>query len=154
VLVPLDQFEELLTVTSAAARTAFSRLLQEAVAGPVQLVATLRSEYLDPLLAEPALIGLPVTPFPLRPLARELLPQVIEGPARLAGLRVDAELVGRMVEDTESGDALPLLAFTLTSWPPRCLAAMSCRRSAMTNSAACRAHWPVRQTPHWSPRGR
>jgi Novel STAND NTPase 1/WD domain, G-beta repeat/WD40-like Beta Propeller Repeat len=54
-----------------------------------------------------------VTPFPLRPLARELLPLVIEGPARLAGLRVDAELVGRMVEDTKSGEALPLLAFTL-----------------------------------------
>ena len=112
-LVILDQFEELLTITSAAARTAFSRLLQEAVAGPVQLVATLRAEYLDRLLAEPALTGLPVTPFPLRPLARELLPQVIEGPARLAGLSVDAELVGRMVADTHSGNALPLLAFTL-----------------------------------------
>jgi hypothetical protein len=113
VVVIVDQLDELLTITSPTARTAFSRLLQEAVAGPVQLVATLRSEYLGRLLAEPALTGLPVTPFPLRPLARELLPQAIEGPARLAGLRVDAELVGRMVEATKSGDALPLLAFTL-----------------------------------------
>jgi TIR domain/AAA ATPase domain/WD domain, G-beta repeat len=113
VLVTLDQAEELLTTTPAPVRSAFATLLQEAVVGPVQLVATLRSEYLGAMLAEPALTGLPVTPFPLRPLARELLPQVIEGPARLAGLRVDAELVGRMVGDTESGDALPLLAFTL-----------------------------------------
>jgi WD40 repeat protein len=112
-LVILDQLEELLTITAAAARTAFSRLLQEAVAGPVQLAATLRADYLGPLLAEAALTGLPVTPFPLRPLARELLPLVIEEPARLAGLSVDAELVGRMVKDTERGDALPLLAFTL-----------------------------------------
>ena len=42
-----------------------------------------------------------------------MLPRVIEGPARLAGLGVDPELVSRMVADTASGDALPLLAFTL-----------------------------------------
>ncbi|HEV7451599.1 MAG TPA: hypothetical protein VGO16_09490, partial [Pseudonocardiaceae bacterium] len=42
-----------------------------------------------------------------------ILPRVIEGPARLAGLGVDPELVSRMVADTASGDALPLLAFTL-----------------------------------------
>ena len=112
-LIILDQFEELLTTASAVARTALARLLQEAVAGPVQLVATLGSAYLDRVLAEPALAGLLVTPFPLRPLARELLPQVIEGPARLAGIGVDAELVDRLVADTVTGEALPLLAFTL-----------------------------------------
>ena len=112
-LIILDQFEELLTTASAVDRTALARLLQEAVAGPVQLVATLGSAYLDRVLAEPALAGLLVTPFPLRPLARELLPQVIEGPARLAGIGVDAELVDRLVADTVTGEALPLLAFTL-----------------------------------------
>ena len=112
-LVAVDQAEELLTVTAAGARADFVGLLRGAVVGPVQLVATLRSEFLDLLLADPALAGLPVTSFPLRPLARDLLPEVIEGPARLAGLRIDAELVGRLVADTGSGDALPLLAFTL-----------------------------------------
>ena len=95
-VIIFDQFEELLTTASAVARTALARLLQEAVAGPVQLVATLGSAYLDPVLADPELAGLLVTPFPLRPLARELLPQVIEGPARLAGMRVDPEFVDRL----------------------------------------------------------
>ena len=31
----------------------------------------------------------------------------------MAGIKVDDELVAKLVEDTESGDALPLLAFTL-----------------------------------------
>jgi hypothetical protein len=38
---------------------------------------------------------------------------VIKGPARLAGMEVDPDLVARLVADTGSGDALPLLAYTL-----------------------------------------
>ena len=38
---------------------------------------------------------------------------MIEGPARLADIRVDPELVARLVTDTDTGEALPLLAFTL-----------------------------------------
>jgi hypothetical protein len=38
---------------------------------------------------------------------------VIEKPARLAGIKVEAHLVARLVKDTASGEALPLLAFTL-----------------------------------------
>src|SRR5262249_35471221 len=85
----------------------------EAVAGPVQPVATLRSEYLDPVLDDPELAGLRVTPFPLRPLARELLPEVIEGPARLARLSVHPQFGLRVAHQTRDGRALPLLAFTL-----------------------------------------
>jgi WD40 repeat protein len=51
--------------------------------------------------------------FALRPLSREMLRVVIEEPARLAGLSVDHELVDRLVADTDCGEALPLLAFTL-----------------------------------------
>ena len=49
----------------------------------------------------------------LRPLRREALRAVIEGPARLAGIEVDEDLVARLVADTDSGEALPLLAYTL-----------------------------------------
>ena len=49
----------------------------------------------------------------LRLLGREALRTVIERPARLAGIDVDAALVDRLVEDTNNGEALPLLAFTL-----------------------------------------
>ena len=38
---------------------------------------------------------------------------MIEGPARLAGIGVDEELVARLVTDTDSGEALPLLAYAL-----------------------------------------
>jgi hypothetical protein len=38
---------------------------------------------------------------------------VIQGPARLAGIAVAEDLVARVVADTDSGEALPLLAFTL-----------------------------------------
>jgi WD40 repeat protein len=76
-------------------------------------VATLRPEFLSQLLASRELAGLPVRPFPLRPLRREALTAVIEGPARVAGIGVDRQLVARPVADTDTGEALPLLAFTL-----------------------------------------
>jgi WD40 repeat protein len=46
-------------------------------------------------------------------LGRQSLGAVVKGPARIAGIRVDDELVDRLVADTDSGAALPLLAFAL-----------------------------------------
>ncbi|WP_410671446.1 TIR domain-containing protein [Amycolatopsis sp. cmx-4-68] len=112
-LVVVDQFEELLNEAPPVERARFAALLRPALTRPVQVVATLRPEFLDRLLADPALVSLPPQVFPLRPLGAEALRRVVEGPARLAGLRVDADLVDRLVTDTGSGDALPLLAFTL-----------------------------------------
>ena len=112
-LVVVDQFEELLTQTAPAERARFAELLRPALARPVGLVATLRSEFLDPVLGDAELAVLSLGLYPLRPLGREALRAVIENPARLAGLDVDAALVDRLVEDTDSGEALPLLAFTL-----------------------------------------
>ncbi|MGH3709056.1 MAG: TIR domain-containing protein [Pseudonocardiaceae bacterium] len=112
-LVVIDQFEELLTQASPTARAHFAQLLAPALGGPLQVVATLRPEFLDPLLIDPDLARVPTRPYPLRPLHREALPAVIQGPAHLAGIEVDDELVARLVGDTDSGEALPLLAFTL-----------------------------------------
>ncbi|MGQ0774634.1 MAG: nSTAND1 domain-containing NTPase [Pseudonocardiales bacterium] len=112
-LVVVDQFEELLTQTAPTERAWFAELLRPALAGPVQLVATLRPEFLDQLLADPALATLPTQVYPLRPLRRDTLRMVIEKPTQLAGIDVDDGLVDRLVEDTDSGEALPLLAFTL-----------------------------------------
>ncbi|HWR49430.1 MAG TPA: hypothetical protein VN327_17735 [Pseudonocardiaceae bacterium] len=39
---------------------------------------------------------------------------MIEGPARVAGIAIDEDLVARLVADTDTGEALPLLAFTLS----------------------------------------
>ncbi len=114
-LLVIDQLEEVLTQTPAGERARFARLLAPAVRGPVQVVATLRPEFWDPLLLCPELAGLELgrRPFAVRPLAREALPAVIEEPARLAGIAIEDGLVARLVADTEGGEALPLLAYTL-----------------------------------------
>ncbi len=112
-LVVVDQFEELLTQTPPGQRARFAELLRPALAGPVQVVATLRPEFLNQLLTNSELADLPTRTYPGRPLHREALHLVIEGPARLAGLDVDEHLVARLVGDTGTGEALPLLAFTL-----------------------------------------
>jgi len=112
-LLVVDQFEELLTQAGPTQRAHFARLLHPALSGPVQVVATLRPEFLDQLLLDSDLAVLPTHPWALRPLHREVLRSVIEGPAELAGIGVDDELVARLVADTDTGEALPLLAFTL-----------------------------------------
>ncbi|MGH4019303.1 MAG: TIR domain-containing protein [Pseudonocardiaceae bacterium] len=112
-LIVVDQFEELLTQTTPADRARFAELLRPAMTGPVRVVATLRPEFLDALLLDPGLAALPTRTYTLRPLSREALRLVIDGPARLAGLDVDEHLVARLVDDTDTGEALPLLAFTL-----------------------------------------
>jgi len=112
-LVVVDQFEELLTQTPPGHRARFAQLLQPALSGPVQVAATLRPEFLDQLLLDSDLAVVPAHPYPLRPLHREALRTVIEGPAQLASIGVDDELVARLVTDTDTGEALPLLAFTL-----------------------------------------
>jgi WD40 repeat protein/ABC-type nitrate/sulfonate/bicarbonate transport system ATPase subunit len=114
VLLIVDQFEELLTVSSVGARAQFAHLLRPAMAGSVQVVGTLRPEFLGDLLGSPELVDLPTRTFPLRPLRREALATVIEGPAKVADIDVDPELVARLVADTHTGEALPLLAFTLS----------------------------------------
>ncbi|MGH3701877.1 MAG: TIR domain-containing protein [Pseudonocardiaceae bacterium] len=113
-LVVVDQFEELLTQTPRRQRAQFAQLLGTALGGPVQVVATLRPEFLSQLLVDAELAVLPTRSYTLRPLRRDGLRTVIEGPARLAGIAVNDDLVTRLVTDTNSGEALPLLAFTLS----------------------------------------
>jgi energy-coupling factor transporter ATP-binding protein EcfA2 len=112
-LLVVDQFEELLTQSLPGQRARFAQLLHPALGGPVQVVATLRPEFLDQLLVDSDLAVLPTRTFTLRPLRPEALRTVIQGPAQLAGIAVDDDLVTRLVADTDSGEALPLLAFTL-----------------------------------------
>ncbi|HEX4100925.1 MAG TPA: TIR domain-containing protein, partial [Pseudonocardiaceae bacterium] len=112
-LIVVDQFEELLTQTGPTQRARFAALLHPALSGPVQLVATLRPEFLTQLLVDTELSPLPTRTCTVRPLHREGLRRVIEGPAQLAGLGADNDLVTQLVDDTGTGEALPLLAFTL-----------------------------------------
>ncbi len=112
-LLVVDQCEELLIRTSSDRRAAFAGLLRQAMAGPVSVIGTLRPEFLAQFQADQDLSDVPVRLVELRPLDQGALATVVEQPARLAGIGVDPELVGQLVGDTGSGEALPLLAFTL-----------------------------------------
>jgi WD40 repeat protein len=79
----------------------------------VWVVATVRAEFLGPLLEQPGTGQFVDETLLVSPLDRSRLFAVIEGPAARAGLQFAPGLVGRLVEDTQGGDALPLLAFTL-----------------------------------------
>ncbi|MGH3814838.1 MAG: hypothetical protein ACRDUV_20730, partial [Pseudonocardiaceae bacterium] len=112
-LVTLDQAEELFTRTTPAVLERFAQLLRDAMTGPVQVVAAMRSEFLDDLRKLPALAGRRIEAQVLAPLDREMLRDVIEQPATVARLHLDDGLAAALVADTGSGEALPLLAFTL-----------------------------------------
>ncbi|MFI6170653.1 TIR domain-containing protein [Nocardia sp. NPDC051052] len=112
-LLVIDQFEELLRRTAPRDRADFVDLLIPAVGGPLQILATLRPEFLDPLGTDPALSRIQTRTHPVQPLRKDALREVIEGPARVAGLTIEDGLVDALLADTDSGEALPLLAFTL-----------------------------------------
>jgi hypothetical protein len=61
----------------------------------------------------PEAAALREAPFLLAPLGKEQLEDVIVRPARAAGIAFAPDVVRRLVDDTGSGEALPLLAFTL-----------------------------------------
>jgi hypothetical protein len=146
-LIAIDQFEELLTPAGPAERVRFAALLRPALAGPVHVVATLRPEFLDQLLLCPELAELPKRVHPVEPLRKEALRSVIEGPARVAGINVDEDLVPRLVADTGSGGALPLLAYTSPNSPTVWAAAGGYSPADTSSWVGYKARWPARPMP-------
>src|SRR5262249_45072269 len=115
ILLIVDQFEELVSRVTRDAAQEFLVILERAAAvstPDVRVVGTLRSDALSKLLelwARPS----PFASHLLAPLGRAALSQVIEGPARVAGLHVPPALTSTLVEDTGDGSALPFLSFVL-----------------------------------------
>ena len=118
VLVVIDQAEELVTVTSEGERTALFKALATSVTqpSPLRVVMTARTDLWDLVSATATRVGLEVAPAVLHvpPLSRSDLARVISEPARRADLSLEEGLLERLVEDTGRGDALPLLAYTLS----------------------------------------
>ena len=114
VLLPIDQAEELFTVAEAAERDRFVAVLAAALQPPLplQAVMTIRSDAMGSLQSLPELVNI-LNTFPLGPLSLERYREIIEGPARVAGLKVEPAFVERAIHDTGTEDALPLLAFAL-----------------------------------------
>jgi WD40 repeat protein len=114
-LVVVDQAEELRTRCTEVDRTRFMALLRGALGpgSPLWVVATLRAEFIGPFASEEPTAALVAEPMVVGPLGRGRLPTVIERPGVRAGVEFEPGLVDRMVLETEGGDALPLLAYTL-----------------------------------------
>lgn len=124
-LICIDQFEELLEVSSSktspgsiSQRQAFLGFLQhvldvQASRDRFLVIGTIRSDFLDVFQSSSFLQGVKYKEFILRPMDEANFRQVIEEPARIAGLKIEPRLVDTMIKDTKTGDALPLLAFTL-----------------------------------------
>lgn len=124
VVVSIDQFEELLPGggkgldASAAARRqeGFLQMLQAALRGAdgrLVVLGTLRSDLLGIFKAHPVLREVPFDQLLIGPMRMTDYARIIEGPAELAGLKIEPGLTQRMVLESETDDALPLLAFTL-----------------------------------------
>ena len=112
-LLVIDQFEEVLTISGAAQREQLADVLAPVLGSPAAVVVTIRSEYLGQMLEDESLQGLRILPFAVRPLRLAELTMVIVEPARVAGIGISESLVRRLVDDTAGVDGLPLLAFTL-----------------------------------------
>ena len=121
-LIVIDQLEELLTQTDQQNAPRSLRRSTPALGGPVQVLATLRPEFLDPLSADADLSKMARRYNEVRPLDSDALREVIEKPAKVTGLSFEDDLVVELVTDTGSGDALPLLAFTLEQLATGCSA--------------------------------
>jgi DNA-binding SARP family transcriptional activator/ABC-type glycerol-3-phosphate transport system substrate-binding protein len=118
-LLVIDQFEELFTLSTAGSAERFLDAVAEVVADDtarVRVVATLRADFYDRPLRHRAMgemlrLGTEV----LTPMSPEELERAITGPAERVGATCEPALVGEMVAAVvEQPSALPLLQFALT----------------------------------------
>ncbi|MEM6450653.1 MAG: caspase family protein [Cyanobacteria bacterium P01_D01_bin.105] len=126
VVLVIDQFEELFTLTSEPERQAFLTLVLGALehaSDRFKLVVTLRSDFMTPCLAVPALAAQLQNMSVLVPptLSQEDYRQIILRPAEKVGLAVEPELVTVLLQDLNQGVGdLPLLEFVLEQiWEKR-----------------------------------
>ena len=115
-LLAIDQFEELFTFADQDERQRFDRLLARALADPdcpLFVISTVRSDFLDRFDAQlPELVPIrnrlaKLWTLPL--IGRDVLRDVIDGPARLCGLNVDEVREAMLTEIQDEPGALPLL---------------------------------------------
>ena len=119
VLFVVEQAEQLLIDAKEAHRRAIIDALVAARDRGVCVVLTMRSEYLGHTHARELSTRFDIH-FPVDHLDRSNMREVIVEPARRTGLAIDPDLVERILDDTERGDALPLLAFALNElWQMR-----------------------------------
>ncbi len=118
-LLLIDQFEELFTLTEPANRDAFLTSLVEAVTeqgSRIRVIATLRADFYDRPLANPALGEITrANTVAIAPLSPEGLERAIARPAGRLGVELESALTAQIVSDfAKSPGSLPLLQYALT----------------------------------------
>ncbi len=110
--MPIDQGEELFSVSDAEEATRFFELLSVALEGDTSFLALLviRSDQLGSLLKAK---GPRFEEIFLKPLPLERVGEIIRGPAKLVGIEVEEGLIAAAIKDAATPDALPLLAIAL-----------------------------------------
>jgi hypothetical protein len=114
ILLSIDQAEELFGAADPDQAQRFFEILNAALSSdqPFIAVMALRSDFLG-LLQSAERLTARFEEFSLAPMPLARIAQIIEGPARVAGLGIDEALVHQAARDAETEDALPLLAFAL-----------------------------------------
>jgi hypothetical protein len=115
VLLIVDQAEELITLSGKSEREAFLGLLASALDADPRLwiILIIRTEFLNVFLGTEQ-ARLFRDPVAVGTLGRAALVEVIEQPARRAGLTFEPPTLPQtMAADASGGDALPLLAYAL-----------------------------------------
>ena len=117
-LLVIDQFEELFTLSDSDERKNFLTLLEELVALPhLRVIVTLRADFYARAIAEPVLAKLlrrDRGSFPLDAPGMSAILQMIVRPAEAAGLELQEGLAQRLLDDAGEGPgAMALIAFTL-----------------------------------------
>ncbi|MBA3646878.1 MAG: hypothetical protein H0W63_11985 [Gemmatimonadaceae bacterium] len=114
VLVIVDQAEELITLSGEAERDDLLGLLARALDADPRLwiIMIMRSEFLTGFLGTEQ-ARLFRDPVAVGTLSRAALVEVIEQPARRAGLTFDPPTLPQRMAADAGGDALPLLAYAL-----------------------------------------
>ena len=116
VFLAIDQAEELFTAIPPEAAASFLDVLRYVLSSEtpaVVAVAAIRSDLASLIQDHPAVREIRLETMVLGSLSRQGYAQMIEGPARRAGLQVEPALVQAMLQDAHTSAAMPLLAFSL-----------------------------------------
>ena len=121
ILLFIDQLEELLTdadknrsdESSGQLFLTYLNRVSASFDDKLLVIGTLRSDFLGSFTESKFLKDIAFEDFIVNPISQEGLKASITEPAKVAGLELEEGLAESIVNDTETSDALPLLAFTL-----------------------------------------
>lgn len=122
----IDQFEEVLGDPGDEAARCFLKFLSCLILfpkSPWRVIVTVRTDFLEAIQTDPDLAACrdQVAQFPVYLTRPECISDIIRRPAHKVGIQFESDgLVDRIVRDTATSDALPLLAFAMREMYEHC----------------------------------